>query len=476
MAHFLLPSTPIYGHVAPMLTIGRGLVLRGHRVTVLTGRKYRPAVEAQGMTFLPLPPEVDYDDAHLDRWLPDRDRYSGIAAGRYDILGMFVRPLRGQHRALTEALAHCRYDAVICETAFLGALPILLTVPAAERIPIVGVSTTPMSLTSVDCAPFGSGLDPGRSAFSRMRNRQIHFLLHRGPLRSVHAALDAELAALGVPGATTNFFDQATAFDLTFQLAPEGFEYPRREMPPTVRFVGPLRPDADLQGELPTWWSDLEGSRPVVHVTQGTLDNADLGKLLAPALRGLAEDDVLVVASTGGRPVGDLVSLLGGRLPNNARVAEFLPYDQLLARTDVVVTNGGYGGVQRALSWGLPLVVAGSSEDKPEVAARVAWSGAGVNLRTGTPSPRQVRRAVRATMRTPGFRLAAERLRRQIEAQGDPLSSIAATLDPLTGGHRQPEAVPLTPPARRRSSPLRTSRAVTRRSPEPYCGPTESGR
>ena len=43
----------------------------------------------------------------------------------------------------------------------------------------------------------------------------------------------------------------------------------------------------------------------------------------------------------------------------------------LLPRTDVLVTNGGYGGVQQALAHGVPLVVAGRTEDKVEVAARV---------------------------------------------------------------------------------------------------------
>ena len=54
--------------------------------------------------------------------------------------------------------------------------------------------------------------------------------------------------------------------------------------------------------------------------------------------------------------------------------------------------------MQRALSAGVPLVVAGNTEDKPEVAARVAWSGAGVNLRTGTPTPGVVRTAVREVL------------------------------------------------------------------------------
>ncbi len=447
MSHFLLPSTPIYGHVMPMLAIGGELRRRGHHVTVLTGRKYRSSVESQGLSFRALPREVDYDDAHLDDWLPGRERYRGLAAGRYDIIGMFIRPLRAQYRSMSDALATGRYAGVVAESAFLGALPLLLTVPGVERVPVVGVSATPMSLTSVDCAPFGSGLDPGSTAHTRRRNRLLNTVLRRGPLRPVQLALDAALLPFGVPPGRANFFDQTTEFDLTFQLSVDGMEYPRRELPPTVRFVGPLRPEVPRRTSLPRWWGDLDGSRPVVHVTQGTMDNVDLGKLLVPAIRGLATEEVLVVASTGGRPVRQLMDRLGGRLPDNARVAEFLPYDSLLPRTDVVVTNGGFGGVHRALSHGLPLVVAGATEDKPEVAGRVSWSGTGLNLRTGAPSATRVRNAVRSALDDPRYRSAAQRLQRQIADQGDPLITIADTLEAITD--RRPAAAPgpVTQPA-----------------------------
>jgi MGT family glycosyltransferase len=431
MSHFLLPSTPLYGHVTPMLAVGRGLRDRGHRVTVLTGRKYQPAVQAAGLAFLPLPAEADYDDADLDAWLPGRERHKGLAAGRYDIIGMFVRPLPAQHRALTQALTAGGVDAVVCEAAFLGVLPLLLTVPAGRRIPVVGVSATPLSVTSVDCAPFGSGLDPGSSAHTRRRNRFINAVLHHGPLKPIQTAVDAALASVGAPPAVGNFFDQVTQFDLTFQLAVAGIEYPRRELPPTVRFVGPLPPPAPVDTVLPPWWGDLDGGKPVVHVTQGTMDNVDLGKLVAPTMRGLAAEDVLVVASTGHRPLADLLQLMGGRLPDNARAAEFLPYDQLLPRADVVVSNGGFGGVQQALSHGLPLVVAGATEDKPEVAARVAWCGAGVNLRTGAPAPTRIRRAVRAVLTRPHYRAAARRLQLEIAEQRNPVAVIAETLEGL---------------------------------------------
>ena len=78
------------------------------------------------------------------------------------------------------------------------------------------------------------------------------------------------------------------------------------------------------------------------------------------------------------------------------RLERFIPHDLLLPHVDVMVTNGGYSGVRQALANGVPLMVAGDNEDKPEVAARVHWSGAGINLRTGRPSVGMVAEAARS--------------------------------------------------------------------------------
>lgn len=431
MPHLLLACTPIFGHVLPMLAIGRGLSERGYAVSVLTGSKYRRAVEAAGLRHLPLPAEVDYDydDAAADDWLRQRHPTSRVGAARWKILGVFVRPLGPQYMALVRALGRDRYDAVIAETGFLGVIPLLLGAPRPARLPVFGVSVTPLSLRSVDCAPFGSGLAPGSSAFTRMRNGQIDYLLHRGPLRSLGIELDAQLSAVGAPPSPVSYFDLVTLFDRTFHLSVRGLEYPRREQPAHVVFAG-LPPAGDMTDvPPPPWWGAPDGSRPVVHVTQGTIDNHDPHRLLAPTIRGLAKEPVWVFASTGGRPVERLRCALGGRVPDNAWIAQFLPYEALLARTAVMVTNGGFGGVQRALAHGVPLVVAGATEDKPEVAARVAWAGAGRNLRTGTPSPRQLRSAVRTVLHDPRYRHQAARLQREIGEHPGPVATIAAALE-----------------------------------------------
>jgi UDP:flavonoid glycosyltransferase YjiC (YdhE family) len=100
----------------------------------------------------------------------------------------------------------------------------------------------------------------------------------------------------------------------------------------------------------------------------------------------------------------------------------------LLGKVAVMITNGGYGGVQFALANGVPLVVAGDTEDKPEIAARVAWAGVGINLRTGSPAADAVGDAVDRLLGEPAFRAAAERLAERF-AQTTPLQSIARALD-----------------------------------------------
>jgi UDP:flavonoid glycosyltransferase YjiC (YdhE family) len=132
---------------------------------------------------------------------------------------------------------------------------------------------------------------------------------------------------------------------------------------------------------------------------------------------------MVVVATTGGP---DPEPLRPG-LPANVRLERFIPHDRLLPHVDVMVTNGGYGGVQQALAHGVPLVVAGDSEDKPEVAARVRWSGAGIDLRTGRPSPSQVAEAVRRVVADPGFAVRAGALQAAIR-RSRPLDTISEVL------------------------------------------------
>jgi len=114
----------------------------------------------------------------------------------------------------------------------------------------------------------------------------------------------------------------------------------------------------------------------------------------------------------------------------NAFVTDFVPYSMLMPHVDVMITNGGYGGVQYALRHGVPLIVAGQSSDKAEVAARVAYSGAGINLKAARPRAADIAAAVDDISRDVGYRAAAQRVGR-VMAQTDALGTIATVLAEL---------------------------------------------
>jgi UDP:flavonoid glycosyltransferase YjiC (YdhE family) len=58
-----------------------------------------------------------------------------------------------------------------------------------------------------------------------------------------------------------------------------------------------------------------------------------------------------------------------------------------------LITNGGYGAIQHALRLGIPIIVAGETEDKAANGALVQWSGVGINLAVRRPGVAKIREA-----------------------------------------------------------------------------------
>jgi UDP:flavonoid glycosyltransferase YjiC (YdhE family) len=309
-------------------------------------------------------------------------------------------------------------------------MPLLLG-PRDKRIPVVSLGITALARSSADTAFFGTALLPPATPAARVRNEAVTRYLQQNLYGEVQDHFNAVLAAQGSPPLPEFLFDSLiTLPDLYLQLTTEQFEYPRGNMPENVRFVGPLLPPPSTDFDPPSWWDELDSDRPVVLVTQGTLANTDLTQLVGPTLTALANEDVIVVATTGGPPL-DAIPVA---LPANARVAVFIPFDRLLPKVSVLVTNGGYGAVNHALSLGVPLVVAGDSEEKPEIAARVAWTGAGINLETPRPTQEQMGDAVMSVLSDSRYRLRARALRDDF-ARTNALDAIASAVEELAGAH-----------------------------------------
>ena len=411
MSSILVCCAPAQGHMAPLLAIASHLASEGHDVRFLGGRTYEARIRAAGLEFLALPPEadLDLDLDHVNEAFPERAALTGMKEIQWSMTNLFVRPAAAQVRAIDAALAVRPADVVLTDTGTFGAF-IYCARPRDERLPLALVHIGPLQSRDDDTAPFGLGMHPMRGTVGRLRNRALNAIVDRTMYRPIMTAFREVFAEAGVPMPRgMRFGDLPNSLDRVVQLSVPGFEYERPSLPDTVRFIGPVTSRVPSAVALPEWWSDLDGDRPIVHVSQGTVANSDLGQLVRPTMEALADEDVLLVVATGGRPVAEL-----GPLPANVRAAEYLPYDRLFPRLAAFVTNAGYGGLHYALAHGVPIVAAGRTEDKVETTARVAWSGAGINLRTQRPSPKTVRRAVDRVLADPSYRRASTRIGAEI--------------------------------------------------------------
>jgi len=424
MSSIIIAAVPIHGHVTPLLAVARHFAARGDRVRFLTGARFARVVADTGAQHVSLPAEADFDDRQdWNRTFPERAALKGPKAIAFDLQNVFVRPGRAQHDAIVALHGDEPADTVLVDPAFAGGA-FLLGRPRGERPPIVVCGVLPLMIASRDTAPYGMGLTPLPGPLGRLRNALLSGIAARTVFPQAERTAQEINRQLGGRPLQFPVLDWPRYADAIVQFTVPEFEYPRSDAPATLHFAGPISATGS-QAPLPPWWAELDGSRPVVHVTQGTIANRDYRQIIAPALESLAEEDLLVVVSTGGRPLETLPPL-----PANARAARYLPYDLLLPKTDVFVTNGGYGGVQYALRYGVPIVTSSGKEDKPEVAGRIAWSGVGRRVKSETPSPAAVGAAVRSVLRDPRYRAGAQRIAASMAAAGG-ITRLADIVDEL---------------------------------------------
>lgn len=403
----IIASTPATGHLNPLLAIGRMLVDEGHDVVGMSASSMKDRIEGIGAAFVPFPPKADFDLRAIELVFPElKTMPPGAEMTLFLMKRAFFDSIAAQHEGLMSLLQEFKADVIIGDNFFYGVLPMLLG-PRAERPAVVICGTMFLHYKRDDGAPNFAGLLPASNASDRLGHATV-FEQHEAAVAGPALAhLNQILKSVGAPPLDLNIFDIPVVLpDAFLQLTIPGFEYPRSELPANVRFAGAL-PIIPNQVPLPDWASELDGSKKVVLVTQGTFSNHNLGQLIAPTLEALSDEpDVLVVVTTGGRSL----DAIPGSIPENARIATYLPFEWLLPKVDVFVTNGGYGSINQALSFGIPIVSAGLTEDKADVNARVDWSGVGIDLKTTDPTVEALRDAVRKILREDNYLTRAKQL------------------------------------------------------------------
>jgi len=425
----LLTVTPAPGHVDPMLAIARHLRDRGHSIIFNTADVFQKQVESEGIRFEPLRGKANFDYRTFNKFRrEDLILTPGPEELIQDSKHVFGDTMLPQCDGIKEIMGREPIDLIMTDFIFFGVFPLLLG-PRTDRPPIISVSVSPILLSSVDASPFGAA----KTNEEKKRNRESteQFQASLAPAQDYLNDLLRDYGSKSLPGF---YFDCIyTLPDMVLQLSVESLEFPRTDMPDHVKFVGPVLPNSASRFNPPDWWTRLDGSKPLILVTQGTVANKDLNELIGPTLAGLSAENVTVVAATG-RPAEALIA----PVPPNAVATSYVPFHEILPKVDVLVTNGGFGAVNQALSMGVPLVIAGDTEDKAFVSARVAWTGAGISLGTSRPQPEEIRHAVREVLRDNNYRARALMLQNEY-AEYNALESITWHVDSFLWRERNPE-------------------------------------
>ncbi len=422
MSRILLLIEPVEGHFNPCVPIMQALTAAGHQLVCVTGRKFAAQVERTGARFVALPPQWDVGEQEIYDFFPALQQLTGLAQIKFYIKHIMYAQIPDVLQTLHTILKEFPAEVVIGDTFMMaGAWLSELGGPPSVRL-----SVLPLSLPSPDIAPFGLGLLPSHSWATRVRNRLLNRLFEQVLFRDVQRHVNRLRQQLGLPAYRNYVFISALeSHNLVLHTSTPRFEYPRKALPANFRYIGPILVPPKADFAKPLWWEAMlqNPEVPVVLINQGTVAK-NYADLILPALAGLSTERLFVIAL----PVkeGELIDL-----PANAHTAAYIPFADLLPHVTVMLSNGGFGGVQNALAHGIPLVIAGATEDKMEVAARVEYAGAGINLRKQQPSAAEIRQAVLRVLAEPSYKQHAQQVQQDFAQYAAPelaLQHIAALI------------------------------------------------
>jgi MGT family glycosyltransferase len=397
MTEFLMTTWEGSGTTAPLMSVARALVERGHTLRVLADPTLREEIETVGarhVSWTRAPhrttrsPEADF----IRDWGADPAEEFARIRDR-----LAVGPAAAFAADVREELERHRPAALLSELLLFGPL----VAAEAADLPSIVLNPTINVVPAPGVPPFGAGLMPARTEAERREHDELS--------ARVMAAWDEALPALNAARAEhglaplEHVLDQGRSAARVLVLTSRAFDF-IGPLPPVVKHVGPRLDD-------PLWaqeWTPPIGDKPLILValSAGFQGQEELLRRIVDALAALP---VRAIATTGHG-----IDPAAVPAPENVDVVRAAPHREVLREAQLVVTHCGHGTTLKALAAGVPIVGLPMGRDQLDVAARLVHAGAGVRLDQSAP-PTEIAAAIRDVLADDRYRAAAERIARVIE-------------------------------------------------------------
>ena len=360
--HYGIITPPVTGHIRPFGALGRELIARGHRVTLLQMEDVRERAFQEGLEFEPLG-QSDHPAGCLSSSLKQLGDLSGLGALRFTIEAV---------RRTTEMI--CRDAPRVVQACGIDRLLVDQTEPAggtvAEylKIPFVTICNALALNREPYVPPPFTGWAYRSSAWARARNSVGNAIYDR-IMAPVMQVLTVWRKRWGLPR-LRDLQDSFSPLAQISQMIPS-FDFPRAGLPANFSYTGPLRRPTVPE---PFPWAYLDG-RPLIYASLGTLQHGkrEIFRCFAEACAPLNVQ--LVIAHNGGLDQEAVAAL-----PGRPIAVEFAPQSEVLSRASLTLTHAGLNTVLDSLAAGTPIIATPITYEQPAIAARIQASGAGVSI------------------------------------------------------------------------------------------------
>jgi MGT family glycosyltransferase len=389
---FLFTTLSGGGILAPTMEVVSRLTRRGHRVRVMSHTISRAETERAG--------------AALALWTRTPDRTGNSRETAFKDWEMsapesmrFLNERISCGAALpfaqdvVDELRRGPADVVVNFDALFGA-----SIAAEAQGIRLALFSTGLSIASLPgVPPLGSGLPPAQGPAETAELDGIaDYVWSRGLSSLNQARVALSLKPL------ERVVDQFARRDLYLIGTARAFDFPSTDLPPSVRYTGPLIRSPQHVSSWSSPWPQSD-PRPLIVIGFSTTFQNHVACLQR------------VIDACGCLPVRALVTLGGSvdaselKAATNTTIIESAPHDVVMKSASLVVTHGGHGTVITALMNRLPILVIPHGRDQGDNAQRITTRQAGLSL-PSTSSADEMRMAIVRILDEPSFRANAQRL------------------------------------------------------------------
>jgi len=363
MSHILLLPFGTSGSVFPFIWLGKKLLDRGHRVTMITSSMYERVARAAGIHIVcPTPDELPLMLAQADLWKPRRCKQVAFVYA--------ARAVAPCAAAIDQVVSECGKPDLMLAPMISFAARI-----AREKyvIPLVTVHLYPAAMMSGDDVPL---------VFPEIRFVRLLPLVLRKFIISLPSPYDRYALPLVIESCVVHgvcpprrlWKDWHHSPDGVLALFPSWFSRVERDRPHnTLQWDFPLEDLANQHEIEATLESFITAGEKPILFTAGT------GQFHATRFFEVAAQ---VVVKLGYRAVflTAKVDQVPKNLSNQIFVTAYAPFSLILPRASVMVHHGGIGTSSQCLAAGIPQLVVHMTLDQPDNAARIERLGVGLCL------------------------------------------------------------------------------------------------